>query len=354
MNKVILLAPTPPPAGGIAGWTVRMLKATLKNDWTIDLVDEKLIGQREVFNGKKSLWVEIKRCFRIWRELKTKLKDPCVKVVHSCIPSRTTSMMREYVCACITKRSKRKFIVHFRCTIPNTTSGVLGRFMLKLICKKSDGIMVLNTPSKDMVMAVCSTPVFLIPNFVEKSEINATFNVRPEIKKAVYVGGVIPEKGCDYIVKIAKDFPEIQFRMIGKENQSILESSSNVPNVVLTGPKSREEVRSELNDADVFIFLSRFYGEGFSNALAEAMACGLPCLVSDWAANKDMIENKGGCVVPAEDINAMKHALMRMKSPIVRQEFSDFNFMKIKTSYVGEIVVNQYVDCYEKVLSGEV
>ena len=47
--KVILLAPTPPPAGGIAGWTARMLKAELKNGWTIRVVDEKVIGKRGVF-----------------------------------------------------------------------------------------------------------------------------------------------------------------------------------------------------------------------------------------------------------------------------------------------------------------
>ena len=52
MNKVILLAPTPPPAGGIAGWTVRMLNSKLKNEWKIELVDEKLLGNREAFGDK--------------------------------------------------------------------------------------------------------------------------------------------------------------------------------------------------------------------------------------------------------------------------------------------------------------
>ncbi len=33
-NKVVLLAPTP-PAGGIAGWTVRTMNATLKNGWQV-------------------------------------------------------------------------------------------------------------------------------------------------------------------------------------------------------------------------------------------------------------------------------------------------------------------------------
>ena len=93
-NKCVLLAPTPPPAGGIAGWTVRMMKSQLKNQWSLELVEEKLIGSREAFgdNVKKNLLQEGQRCYRIWSELSNKLKDKDVKVVHSCIPSALTSM----------------------------------------------------------------------------------------------------------------------------------------------------------------------------------------------------------------------------------------------------------------------
>ena len=50
--KVVLLAPTPPPAGGIAGWTVRMMSAKLKNNWQVVVVDEKVTGDRQVFGDK--------------------------------------------------------------------------------------------------------------------------------------------------------------------------------------------------------------------------------------------------------------------------------------------------------------
>ena len=43
--KTVLLAPTPPPAGGIAKWTMRMLNATLKNGWTVSVVDEGQISR---------------------------------------------------------------------------------------------------------------------------------------------------------------------------------------------------------------------------------------------------------------------------------------------------------------------
>ena len=119
--KVILLAPLPPPAGGIAGWTQRMTEVQLKNGWEVNVVDEKVIGGRSVFGkeAKKNLMIEIKRSVKIWQNLSLSLKNKESRIVQSCIPAGTTSMLREIICALITKIHRRKFIVHFRCTIPN-------------------------------------------------------------------------------------------------------------------------------------------------------------------------------------------------------------------------------------------
>lgn len=46
MNKVVLISSTPPPMGGIAKWTERMLKETLPDGWHIVLVDDKIVGKR--------------------------------------------------------------------------------------------------------------------------------------------------------------------------------------------------------------------------------------------------------------------------------------------------------------------
>lgn len=349
MNKVVLLAPTPPPAGGIAAWTVRMLNTELKNGWKIELVDEKLSGNREVFGDKvkNNLFVEMKRCFRIWHDLAQKLKDDDVKVVHSCIPSSTTSMLREYICMCIAKYRKCKFIMHFRCTVPNTTKGIISNFLLKRLCAKCDAIILLNNPSVEYVSKITSVPLYLIPNFVDATEIVEKKLIKEKIETVLYVGGVTEDKGCGDIIEVAKAFPEIQFRLVGQAESYVSEMAKNVPNVILTGPKDRINVKEELLKADIFMFLSHFYGEGFSNALAEAMACGLPCIVSDWAANADMIENKGGTVVACSDVFNTIAALRTEESIELRKQQSDFNICKVKNEYVDRIIVDRYVGCYE-------
>ncbi len=350
--KVVILAPLPPPAGGIASWTVRMLDATLKNGWTVDVVDERLMGKRELYgkNTKKNYFTEIKRCFRIWGDLSRKLKDPEVQVVHSCIPSYTLSMLREYVCACITKSKKRKFIVHFRCTVTNSVKGKVSRFVYKKICNKSDRIFLLNKESVKFTEQLTNTPIDLIPNFVDSGEISSVKEIRQEIKNVVYVGGVIPTKGCLDMVEVAKAFPDITFCMVGSPSGELEEAVKNVSNVIITGQKTRKEVTEYLANADVFMFLSYFLAEGFSNALVEAMAMGLPCIVSDWAANADMIEDKGGFVVPIKNPEEAIEALKKMLSPEIRKAQSEFNVKKVAEAYSEKTILSQYVDAYEKTI----
>lgn len=354
--KTVLLAPTPPPYGGIASWTQRMLKAQLKNGWELSVVDEKMIGKRNVFGGKKesrrNLVDEIKRCHRIWSGLKRELKDEQVKIVHSCIPSATLSMMREYVCACITKRRGRKFIIHFRCTVPNTTKSRLGKILLKKLCKKSDFIITLNSQTNDYLDNITDTPYELIPNFISEDEITDDYKIQDEIKTVLYVGGVVKTKGAYDFISVAEMFPNIQFRMVGRVDTAIEEytKSKGLKNTVFTGPKDKAGVKEELKNADIFMFLTYFGGEGFSNSLCEAMAAGLPCIVTDWAANKDMIGEDGGCVVPIKDTGAAASAIERMKGKQMRMKCSSTNRKKVINSYIEKIVVDKYIDIYERLI----
>lgn len=350
--KVILLAPTPPPIGGIAMWTMRMLNAKLKNNWTVDVVDEKVIGKREVYgdNVKRKLGDEVKRCLKIWGDLFRKLCDKDVKVVHSCIPASTTSIIREIVCALITKLRRRAFILHFRCTVPNMVKTGINKIVLKWICNLSDCVMVLNKQSEDFINNISNTRTELIPNFIEINELETSHKINEKIERVLYVGGVIESKGCLDLIELAKHFNDIEFRLIGNYESKIKKAADDVSNVVLLGAQPHEKVHDEMMKADVFAFIGSFPGEGFSNALAEAMACGLPCLVSDWAANKDMIEDKGGIVIPVKDLDAAKKAIESMNKKEVREKQSEFNMMKVKNNYSEKIVLEQYVDCYERTI----
>ncbi|HEX6548422.1 MAG TPA: glycosyltransferase [Candidatus Dormibacteraeota bacterium] len=82
---------------------------------------------------------------------------------------------------------------------------------------------------------------------------------------------------------------------------------------------AQADPRPHLEGADLFLLPSR--QEGFSNALLEAMASGLPAVVTDTGGNSEAIEDGcGGSVVASEDPEAMASALLEWTSSERRTE----------------------------------
>ena len=345
--NVILLAPTPPPYGGIAVWTERMKKANLKNNWQVKVVDEKVIGNRSTYKFKFSnIFNEVKRHRKIWRNLKEELKNPKSQIVQACIPAANRSMMREIISAKITKKHNRKFIVHFRCTIPNMIQSKKSVKILKKLLKYTDYVFVLNEQSANYIKQYTNNYT-IIPNFIEETALYQKKEYSKILKKVLYVGGVLENKGCGLIAETAKKFPNIEFRFVGKVGMDI----TNFPtNVILLGEQNKTFVKEELKNADVFMFLSKFTGEGFSNALAEAMASSLPCIVTDWAANKDMIENTGGIVLEDANVNNTAKAIKKIEDYNTREKMGKWNYDKVKKSYLDKNILDMYVDNYERLI----
>jgi glycosyltransferase involved in cell wall biosynthesis len=105
----------------------------------------------------------------------------------------------------------------------------------------------------------------------------------------------VPEKDS------AEFFMQAKALLIGAGTENLL----RMPNVLALG--RRNEVERLLAAADIIVSSSAF-GEGFSNALAEGMACGLPAVATDVGDARTIVGDSG-CVVPARNSRALAAAI---------------------------------------------
>ena len=89
---------------------------------------------------------------------------------------------------------------------------------------------------------------------------------------------------------------------------------------------------------------SSAWGEGFSNAIGEAMASGLPCVVTD-VGDSAIIVGDTGRVVPPRDPDALAAALSSLLSTD-RVALGSAARRRIENNYSLGAVVSQYENFY--------
>ena len=326
--KVLLLSPLPPPSGGIARWTERYLE-WCKNKHQLTVVNTALQGERSGEAGKqRNLIDEIRRAAYIIRETRKGLKYK-PDVVHINTSCSRFGIMRDWICVRIACKKRIPVILHCHCNIADQLgTGSIATNMFSDMVQSSHKVLVLNSSSGDYVKRINPEKVAVCPNFVLTEQIADSHKIKRQIEKVVYVGDVRLSKGSDDYYMLAKQNSNIEFVVVGSvtDEMSQLEKPQNVHTL---GRLDAIEVQKQLSEADVFVFPS--LTEGFSNALLEAMACGLPIIATDVGAAMDMIENCGGVVVPVHGIKEMQCALDAMS----------FSFTElVHTADCGQVSIN--------------
>lgn len=157
------------------------------------------------------------------------------------------------------------------------------------------------------------TKKFIIPdyNVTEKKE---ELGIKDKDIMILSVGELNQNKNHEVIVRAISKLknPNIHYFIAGKgEKEQYLEKLANELDVNLHLLGYRTDIIELLNAADVFAFPS--FREGLSVALMEAMASGLPCVVSRIRGNVDLIEeSENGFLCDAEDIDAFAISLNQL------------------------------------------
>jgi glycosyltransferase involved in cell wall biosynthesis len=123
----------------------------------------------------------------------------------------------------------------------------------------------------------------------------------------IFVGNLSDAKGVLFLLKLMErliNFP-ISLTLLGS-NARLFSGKTNLPNIFFGGIKDQYSVANYLRKADVFVFPS--YLDSWGMAVIEAMACGLPVIVSEEVGASECIDDNVGFILPLienEWINAL-------------------------------------------------
>ena len=172
---------------------------------------------------------------------------------------------------------------------------------------------------------------------IEKKK--ASLGLKPGEILILSVGELNQNKNHEVIIRaIAKlNNPQIHYFIAGKgNNEQYLIKLAKTLGVNLHLLGYRTDVIELLNAADIFAFPS--IREGLSVALMEAMAAGLPCVVSKIRGNVDLISEDGGFLCEPDDVNLFYDAIKELLDKNKRKFMGDYNRLNIQKFDVCHII----------------
>lgn len=347
--RVLLISPMPPPAGGIATWTKLYIESQEAQKHNINIINIALTGERAKKHSKYNFLEEINRLVNIIKNVKLKTKEK-YDIAHINSSCSKFGMWREYLIIKILKKKNTNIIIHFHCDIPYMIKSKLQKYMIKKIIKNVDGSIVLNDGSKQYINNINANGlIYKVPNYIDENiyQMIPDFTNFEKVKNIIFVGRVCKDKGCDIIYNIAREFPQINFKLIGNIDIDFI-NKEKPNNVELEGEKELNYVIEKLEESDLFLFPS--YTEGFPCAVLEAMAIGLPIITTPVGAIQEMLEDKGAvyCNIGKEKefIDAIKRISEDQEKRI---NMSKWNRKKVE-EYYREKVLEKIFKIYRSII----
>ena len=215
--------------------------------------------------------------------------------------------------------------------------------------------------------------VVTIPNGIEIEKLAAA-NGSPALRHSlgledalpliVSVGHIRRVKGFDVLLRAAAEVcrvhPHATFLIVGsvqepdcdRDLQGLVRQLDLERNVRFLGKLENESVWSLLKLCDVFCQPSR--SEGMSNALLEAMGCGLPCVATAVGGTPEVLEDgRTGYVVPSEDYHAAANRIVALLGdPDGARQMGLVARRAVEERFSAQSMIRSMVGMYDQLLGG--
>ncbi len=261
---------------------------------------------------------------------------------------------------CIGERTPTLFTVHTSYSECSATH----KLFTRLACSIADRVTFVGKQAMGAFPSARNERITCIPNGVDIRRIRSALNPRSGVAvrksgslRIVTVGRLIECKNHEFMLRVLQtlDVP-VTWTIIGEGErmeplQRIVANGFAHP-VSFEGLRTREEVFRQLHEADVFASPSR--REGMPMAVLEAMAAGLPVMLSDIPPHAELKESKGVFVFPL-DVEAWRVGVGRLHgmSPEERGGLGAANLKFVETYHSNMQMMHKYRMLYEELWAAD-
>ena len=359
-TKIILVAPVPPPNGGIANWTEIVLRALRQNtDWKVSNIDTA--PRRRITEGRtiiNRVFGGLASIIRTLGTLRKELSDQTDCVVHIAT-SASLALFRD--CVIINYLCHHKVPVVYHLHFGRTpeileTESWEKRLLLDNIklCSKVIAIDGFTKAAIDVEVGGDKTcyienPIWLDSMYeIEKEGVG-------DEKKITYVGWVVPTKGigelCSAWRKIRKTYPDWRLEIIGPYDDKVATSllGDDWTGIDLTGELPHDQAMRRLAKSSIAVLPS--YTEGFPNFVLEAMLLGKAIVGTKVGAMPEMLSEGRGLIIPPADVDALAGALEQLIcDESRRREMGSLSMNYVRKQCSAQKVVEKYEKVWFEVL----
>lgn len=195
--------------------------------------------------------------------------------------------------------------------------------------------------------------ISVIPNFVDVSKIRFSERPDPSFKNFLTVGRLTDQKNMGSLIMALTSEESLTVIGEGEERGVLQRMASDLrKNVSWLGRQDHANVLQAMTEHDLFILPSRY--EGMPKVVIEAMASGLPVLVSDAPGNRDVVrhrENGFLCGLSPDSLASSIESIKKNREEVIRiihqarQDAEKF--------YNLETIASQEMTLYQTLLAGE-
>lgn len=148
---------------------------------------------------------------------------------------------------------------------------------------------------------------------VEGGALRERLGVKNDDFLVLFVGGFVPRKGADRLSAAIRKLNDkhIKSAFVGKA-MGTNEALPDCEGMVWKGTVEHEKLPEFYAAADIFVLPT--LNEGCSNAIVEALACGVPVISSDRPFNDDILNESNSILIDPESVDEIASAIQKMKS----------------------------------------